>query len=76
MLNTLKEAIESDPDMQVKRRAVSCLHSMPDGEGIPLLIQLARATSDAEVRKQAMSSLGQSRDGRALTFFEDVLKKK
>jgi len=76
VLNTLKEAIESDPDVQVKRRAVSCLQSMPDGEGIPLLIQLARATSDAEVRKQAMSSLGQSRDGRALTFFEDVLKKK
>ena len=76
VLNTLKEAIETDPDMQVKRRAVSCLQSMPDGEGIPLLIQLAKATSDAEVRKQAMSSLGQSRDGRALTFFEDVLKKK
>ena len=31
---------------------------MPDGEGIPLLIQLARATRDNEVRKQAMNSLG------------------
>ena len=49
---------------------------MPDGEGVPLLISLAKSTSDVEVRKQAMNSLGQSRDGRAITFFEDVLKKK
>jgi hypothetical protein len=27
------------------------------------------------VRKQAMTSLGQSRDGRAISFFEEVLKK-
>jgi len=61
--------------VQVKRRAVGALQSMPDGEGIPLLIQLARATLDSDVRKQAMNSLGNSRDGRAITFFEEVLKK-
>ena len=75
VLGTLKEAIESDPEPQVRRRAVGTLGSMPDGEGVPLLIQLAKATSDSEVRKQAMSSLGQSRDGRAIGFFEEVLKK-
>jgi HEAT repeat protein len=48
---------------------------MPDGEGIPLLIQLTKATHDNEVRKQAMNSLGQSHDGRAVAFFEEVLKK-
>jgi HEAT repeat protein len=48
---------------------------MPDGEGIPLLIQLAKATRDNEVRKQAMSSLGQSHDGRAISYFEEVLKR-
>ncbi len=31
--------------------------------------------SAAGVRRQAMSSLGQSRDPRALTFFEEVLKR-
>ena len=61
--------------MQVKRRAVSCTaidarwrrHSAvdPTGEG----------TKDNDVRKQAMNSLGNSRDGRAVTFFEEVLKK-
>ena len=40
-----------------------------------MLIQLAKATSDSEVRKQAMSSLGQFHDGLAIGFFEEVLKK-
>jgi HEAT repeat protein len=72
---TIQEAIASDPDARVKRRAVGALESMPDGEGVPLLIQLARATGDADVRKQAMNSLSHSHDGRAIGFFEEVLKK-
>jgi hypothetical protein len=40
-----------------------------------VLIELAKTTQNAEVRKQAMSSLGRSRDPRALAFFEDVLKR-
>jgi len=39
------------------------------------LIQLAKTAENADVRKQAMNSLQQSRDGRALSFFEEVLKK-
>ena len=58
----------------MKRRAVSALRELPNGDGIPLLIQLAKTSRDPEVRKQAMSSLGQSRDQRAVAFFEDVLK--
>jgi HEAT repeats len=75
VLDTFQFAIENDPDVSVKRRAVSALQSMPDGEGIPLLIQVARTTKDNEVRKQAMNSLSNSHDMRAVTFFEDVLKK-
>jgi HEAT repeat protein len=48
---------------------------MPNGDGIQLLIQLAKTSQNPDVRKQAMSSLGESRDQRALAFFEDVLKK-
>jgi len=54
---------------------VSALQNMPDGEGIPLLIQLAKNTKDNDVRKQAMNSLGNSHDMRAVTFFEEVLKR-
>lgn len=71
----IQQAIENDPEREVKRRAVSALQQMPNGEGIPLLIQLARTSVNPEVRKQAMNSLGQSRDQRAISFFEDVLKK-
>lgn len=74
VLDTYKDAIENDPDVSVKRRAVNSLQNMPDGEGIPLLIQVAKTTKDNEIRKSAMSSLGNSHDMRALTFFETVLK--
>jgi hypothetical protein len=74
-IETLKAIISTDHDPQVKRRAVSALLSVPDGEGIPLLIEVVKTTQDPEVRKQAMSTLGSSRDPRATAFFEEVLKK-
>ncbi len=74
-LDTLKSIIATDRDPQVKRRAVSALLSIPDGEGIPILIDVVRTTQDSEIRKQAMSTLGSSRDPRATAFFEEVLKK-
>jgi hypothetical protein len=73
ILDTLRAAID-DPDATVQRRAISTLNSLPDGEGIPLLIQVIKTTKDPQVRKQAMNTLQGSRDPRALTFFEDVLK--
>jgi len=74
-IETLKSIIATDRDPQVKRRAVSALLSVPDGEGIPILIELVKTTQDPEVRKQAMNTLGGSRDPRATAFFEEVLKK-
>jgi len=67
-------AIDNDPERDVKRRAVAALRQLPNGEGIPLLIQVARTNRDSDVRKQAMTWLGQSHDPRALAFFEEVLK--
>jgi HEAT repeats len=72
---TLSGIAENDADKTVRRRAVSALQSMPDGEGVPTLIQMAKASKDVEMRKQAMQTLEHSRDPRALTFFEDVLKR-
>jgi hypothetical protein len=73
ILDTLKAAID-DPDITVQRRAISTLNSLPDGEGIPLLIQVVKTTKNPDVRKQAMNTLQGSRDPRALAFFEDVLR--
>ncbi len=73
ILDTLRAAID-DPDVTVQRRALSTLNSLPDGEGIPLLIQVIKTTKDPQVRKQVMSTLQNSRDPRALVYFEEVLK--
>ena len=66
-------AIENDPDTEVKRRAVFALSQLPKDEGVPLLIQVAKSNKNPVVRKQAMFWLGQSKDPRALAFFEQVL---
>jgi HEAT repeat protein len=69
----ISDAIENDPDTETKRSAVFALYNMPHDEGIPLLIQVARTNRNREVRKQAFFWLGQTKDPRALAFFEEVL---
>lgn len=70
----ITQAIENDPETEVKRRAVFALSQMPKDEGIPLLIEQARKNPNPVVRKQAIFWLGQSKDPRALKFFEEILK--
>jgi hypothetical protein len=55
--------------------ALSAIALHADPAGVPLLIQTAKTSRDAEVRKQAMSCLTRTHDPRAAAFFEDVLKK-
>jgi hypothetical protein len=75
-VGAITDALQNDPETEVKRRAVFALSQLPKDEGIPLLIQVARTNKNIEVRKQAMFWLGQSRDARAVTFFEEILKAK
>jgi hypothetical protein len=75
VIPVLTKAIESDPDPQVKYRAIATLQSLPDGAGIPVLIELVKGTQNPEIRKRAMSHLQGSRDPRAVSFFEDILKR-
>ena len=70
----INDAIANDPETEVKKKAVFALSQIPSGEGVPMLIQVARSNRNPEVRKQAMFWLGQSQDPRALSFIEDVLK--
>jgi HEAT repeat protein len=71
---TISDAIDHDPDDEVKKQAVFALSQLPNSEGVPLLIALARGNANPTVRKQAFFWLGQSKDPRALTFFEEVLR--
>ena len=73
---TIAGAIDTDPDTEVKKKAVFALSQMPQDEGVPKLIEVARSNRNPEVRKQAMFWLGQSHDARAVKFFEDILLKK
>ena len=71
----ITEAVEDDPELEIKKRAVFALSQLPPEEGVPLLIRVARTHQQPEVRKKAMFWLGQSKDARALAFFEEVLKR-
>jgi len=75
-LRTIGNAVSDDPEIEVKRRAVFALSQLPRGEGVPLLIDLARNHRLTEVRRQAMFWLGQSKDPRAVDFFEQILRTK
>ncbi len=66
-------AAVDDPDASVKKQAVFALSQIPNGEGVPDLIRVARENKSREVRNQAMFWLGQSKDPRALAFFETIL---
>jgi hypothetical protein len=73
--STITEAIENDPETEVKKKAVFALSQLPNDDGVPRLIDVARTNRNPAVRKQAIFWLGQSRDSRALAFFEEVLLK-
>ncbi len=70
---TIQGAIENDPDTGVKKHAVFAMSQLPTEQSVPKLIAIARTQRNAEVRKQAFFWLGQSKDPRALAFFEEVL---
>jgi hypothetical protein len=70
----IQNALASDPDSAVRERAVFALTQMKNGEGVPMLIDLAKTHRDPAVRKKAMFWLGQSKDPRAIEFFAQVLK--
>lgn len=72
-LRAITDAIEHDPETEVKRRAVFALSQLPANEGVPKLIEVARNHRNPAVRKQAFFWLGQSKDPRALAFFEEIL---
>ncbi|MBA3269024.1 MAG: HEAT repeat domain-containing protein [Acidobacteria bacterium] len=74
-VGAITDAIARDPETDVKKRAVFALSQLPRDEGVPRLIDVARTNANPAVRKQAMFWLGQTKDARALKFFEDILFK-
>ena len=61
-------------DREVRKQAVFAISQRRE-EGVPMLIDIAKTSTDPEVRRSAVFWLGQSHDARALDYFEAVLKK-
>ena len=70
------DSIASDErgDREVRKHAIFALSQRPTNEGVPALIRIARANTDAELRKTALFWLGQSGDPRAVSLFEEILR--
>ena len=72
-LSTTAQSPDGNAEVQVQAvRAISERHSE---ETVPLLIKIARTHPNQLVRKQAIRSLGESGDPRAVDFFREVLAK-
>lgn len=69
----IEHAIQNDPDEEVKEQAVFALSQLPKDQGVPLLLRTMQTNRNPEVRKRAAFWLGQSKDPRALAYFETIL---
>ena len=69
------QEIVDDPtsDREVRKSAVFSLSQRPKDESVPALINIARTHRDPEIRRSAIFWLGQSKDARAIRYFEEVL---
>ena len=65
----------SDPDAEVKKQAVFALSQHRRNESVPTLIEVARKNRDPDVRRTALFWLGQSNDPRAVSVFEEILRR-
>jgi len=68
-------AQSTDANAEVQVQAVRSIGERRAEESVPLLIKIAKTHPNQMVRKQAIRSLGESGDPRAIEFFREVLSK-
>jgi HEAT repeat protein len=68
-------AQSNDANAEVQMQAVRAISQRRAEESVPLLIKIARTHPNQQVRKQAIRSLGDTGDPRAVEFFREVLSK-
>jgi HEAT repeat protein len=68
-------AQSADGNSEVQMQAVRAISERRSEESVPLLIKIAKTHPNQQVRKQAIRSLGESGDPRAVEFFREVLTK-
>ena len=65
-----------DATAEVQVQAVRAISERRSEESVPLLIKIARTHPNQLVRKQAIRSLGETGDPRAVDFFREILTNK
>jgi hypothetical protein len=75
VLAEVTRVINEDTTESVRTRAIAGVARLPADTAAPALIQLARTSTNAAVRKQAVSALSRSRDPRAIAYLEEILKR-
>jgi hypothetical protein len=65
---------DENADEDLKSHAVFVLSQLPNGRGVPSLLEVARSNPSRRVRSKALFWLGQSGDPRAIALFESVLR--
>jgi hypothetical protein len=69
-------AADDDGDREDPRHAaIFALSQLKNDEGVPPLLQIARAHRDPALRRQALFWLGESGDPRGAALFEDLLRR-
>jgi HEAT repeat protein len=68
-------AQSADGNTEVQVQAVRAISQRRSDESVPLLIKIAKTHPHQLVRKQAIRSLGESGDPRAVEYFREVLSK-
>jgi len=68
-------AQSTDSNAEVQVQAVKAISERRSEESVPILIKIARTHPNQLVRRQAIRSLGESGDPRAIDFFKEVLTK-
>jgi hypothetical protein len=70
----LQEIVDdASGDREVRKSAVFALSQRPTDESVPALLRIAKGHRDPEMRRSAIFWLGQSKDPRALAYFEELL---
>lgn len=72
--DAIVSVIERDPEVSVKRRAISGLAGLPDDAGLPFLISLARTSRDMTVKKEVVSAVSKSDDPRVRALLTEIIK--
>ncbi len=72
-LSQTAQSVDAQAEVQIQ--AVKAIGERRSEETVPILIKIARSHPNNLVRKQAIRSLGESGDPRAVDFFREVLTK-